>query len=255
MLSGIKFVFQRILRSIGIDAYLRKTGYHYVWDYYGKSAHKQRDVRKQPVFGELAGAVVDNKRSSLYYDRLYTIYQILESLGFSAQKGDEIKMVEVGIYKGGTSYFIASLAERLGLRYSHYCFDTFEGHKAEDINKSVETDHTSGLFSDTSFESVQQYLQKFKSVQVYKGRFQDRCDALKDMRFNFVHLDMDIYDPTIFALDYFDSRMVKGGAILMDDYGFNSCPGIEKAVHEFTETHTDYFGMALLTGQYLFVKL
>jgi hypothetical protein len=65
---------------------------------------------------------------------------------------------------------------------------------------------------------------------------------------------MDIYEPTIFALKFFDDKLVSGGVILMDDYGFDTCPGIPKAVKEFAETHLGYFGIALLTGQYLFVK-
>lgn len=248
-------LFRRVLKRFGKDVFLRKPGFHYVWDYYGRSAYKQTDIRSLPIFAELAGAVIINKRSSLYYDRLYTIYQTVTSLHDSVGQDNEIKMAEVGVYKGGTSFFIASLAERLGLQYAHYCFDTFEGHKAEDINKLVETNHTSGLFSDTSFEGVQQYLKEFQNVQVYQGRFQDRCDILQNAHLHFVHLDMDIYDPTIFALEYFDSHMVRGGVLLLDDYGFRSCPGIEKAVCEFRKTHSGYFGMGLLTGQYVLIKL
>ena len=71
---------------------------------------------------------------------------------------------------------------------------------------------------------------------------------------HFVHLDMDIYEPTIFALKFFNDRLVKGGVILLDDYGFDTCPGIPRAVQEFTETQPGYFGMSLLTGQYLLIK-
>ena len=76
------------------------------------------------------------------------------------------------------------------------------------------------------------------------------------MSFGFVHLDMDIYSPTIFALNYFEKKMVKGGVILLDDYGFMSCPGIEKAVSEFdAHNKSKYFGFPLLSGQYILLRL
>lgn len=256
--NGVKNVVLTFLRSvfslIGLEIFVRKMGNHYVPDYFGRSAHKQQDVRTLPVFGDMAGQVIRDGRCSLYYDRLFTIHQILVHLSSFEKTGREIHLAEVGVYKGGTSYFIASLAERLDMKIRHHCFDTFEGHAATDINTTVEISHMAGAFSDTSFESVKEYLAKFKNVHVYKGRFQDMSHHVQDVSMNFAHLDMDIYEPTIFALNFFDDRLVHGGVILLDDYGFDTCPGIPKAVKEFTQTHPGYFGMSLLTGQYLLIK-
>lgn len=255
MKSQLKSIFLAGFRLIRIDAFVRKPGYHYVPDYFGKATHKQQDIRNLPVFGELATEVIGDKRSSLYYDRLLTIYQIVARLSSFVTAGQAINLAEVGVYKGGTSYFIAALADRLKMQISHYCFDTFEGHAAEDINDEVEVSHKPGSFADTSYESVKEYLGQFKNVNIYKGRFQDICHHVQDAPMHFVHLDMDIYEPTIFSLYFFGDRLVKGGVILLDDYGFASCPGIEKAIKEFTDANSQYFGMPLLSGQYMLVKL
>ncbi len=251
--TAIFKLFQITLRAIRIDAFIRKQNYHYVPDYFGRAAHKQRNIRLLPQFGELAAEVVNTGRSSLYYDRLHTIYQLILQLNVAVKSGQKINLAEVGVYKGGTSYFIAALAHRLKLNITHCCFDTFEGHAAQDIDLSVETSHKARYFNDTSYESVRDYLSRFKNVDVYKGRFQDTCHYIQDTPIHFVHLDMDIYEPTIFALKFFDKRVVNGGMILVDDYGFESCPGIEKAVAEFTSVNSQYFGMALLTGQYILI--
>lgn len=255
MRSWLKNTVFSFLRLIGIAAYVNKPSYHYVPDYFGKSAHKQKDIRTLPVFGELAGKVITSGRSSLYYDRLFTIYQIVSWFGSFNRKEQPMNLAEVGVYKGGTSFFMASLAEQLNLQLRLYCFDTFEGHAAEDINKSVEIAHIPGTFNDTSFEAVKGYLSQFKNVDVYKGRFQDTSPVLDDARMCFVHLDMDIYEPTIFALRFFSERLVCGGVILLDDYGFETCPGIERAVNEFLLGNTNYFGNPLMNGQYMFVKV
>jgi hypothetical protein len=256
MKSWLKALVWAIFRLIGIDAFFRKPDHHYVPDYFGKSSHKQLDIRTLPIFGKMAGKVIQDGRATLYYDRLFTIFQIVSNLNVRAkQDGQVVQTVEVGVYKGGTSYFVASLAEKLDMQIHHHCFDTFEGHAAEDINKTIEIGHKPTNFNDTSFDSVTEYLKRFTNVEIYKGRIQDTARAIQDVPMHFVHLDMDIYEPTIFALKFFDERMIKGGVILLDDYGFATCPGIERAVNEFMAYSQNYFGIALISGQYLLVRL
>lgn len=256
MKAKLKSWLWAFLRLLKIDAFYRKPGYHYVPDYFGRSAHKQLDIRTIPLFGETAGKIIQDGRVSLYFDRLYTVYQILFNWNIRTKNGREVlNTAEVGVYKGGTSYFIASIAKQMGMPIRHFCFDTFEGHAAEDINLSVETSHFPHAFNDTSFESVKDYLKYFENVSVHKGRIQDTAHILKDSFMHFVHLDMDIYEPTLYALQFFNDRMVQGGVVLLDDYGFETCPGIEKAVNEFLSMHSNYFGTALLSGQFILVKL
>lgn len=246
---------QSFFRLLGLDIFIRKLGYHYVPDYFGKSAHKQQNIRSLPVFGELAGRVIKDGRVSLYFDRLFTIYQILSNWYVRTGGSEVLNTAEVGVYKGGTSYFMALLAEEMKLPIRHYCFDTFEGHAAEDINALVDTSHIPNAFDDTSFEAVREYLKRFENVSIHKGRFQHSTDFLLGKKMHFVHLDMDIYEPTLFALNFFQDRMSQGGVILLDDYGFETCPGIEKAVTEFLLSNRDYFGAALLSGQFILVKI
>ena len=242
------------LELTGFEVFKKDSEKHYVLNYFGRSSHKQINIRTLPIFGELADLVIQDRRTTLYYDRLFTIYQIIEYLKNSKHDG-RLQMAEIGVYKGGTSYFIATAAQKLGLLYTHSCFDTFEGHPKSDINRSIETTHVAGSFRDTSYEAVSEYLSIFKDVKVYKGRFQDTCQVLEDEILQFAYLDMDIYEPTIFALNYLNNKIIKGGVILLDDYGFASCPGIEKAVKEFTQVNGNYFGISLLSGQYILIKL
>lgn len=69
----------------------------------------------------------------LCYDRLYTIYQALSNRKHHAA-GMALHLAEVGVYKGGTSYFILAVLESLGLHPATlHGFDTFEGHSSEDV--------------------------------------------------------------------------------------------------------------------------
>jgi O-methyltransferase len=52
------------------------------------------------------------------------------------------------------------------------------------------------------------------------------------IRYRFAHVDMDTYQSTIAALDYLLPRMVPGGVVVFDDYGWFKCQGVQQALHE-----------------------
>jgi O-methyltransferase len=215
-----------------------------------KSLDKQEDIRKYPAFGSLAESIVADSTSCLYYDRLYTIYQCLANLKGSSRK---VTTVEVGVYKGGTSRFMAEAMNSFGMKYSHHAFDTFEGHDAKDITKN--DTHKASQFGDTSYEAVKEYLESYPDVTIYKGRFEDTCKLISWNDVEFVYLDVDLYAPTLHALGFFTKRMQAGSIILVDDYGTLSCPGVRQAVDEFLAKDGSFVHFHLLTGQKVLVKV
>jgi len=225
-------------------------------EYYSISAHKHIDIRQLPEFGEVADEVIKQRRTYLSFDRLYTIFQALRPLKNKFKSDSKMHVAEIGVWRGGTSYFICTLLKKYDLcdKVTLHCFDTFEGHSSDDIRDQLDGPHESGGFNDTSYESVKQYLSKFNNVEILKGRFQDNANNVKDLSFFFVHLDVDIYEPTIYALDFFNNRLYVGGCIIVDDYGFNSCPGARKAVDDFLIKTNNFFPLHLLTGQCVLFK-
>lgn len=223
-------------------ACLAGQGYYCVEDEAYKSMGKLMDIRSLPYFGEKAKIVVDSGRSCLGYERLFNLYQVLVGR-------KDLTVVEAGVYKGGSSYFMASIMDGGRL----YCFDTFEGHDGEDISDNDNL-HKAGMFDDTDYEDVKKYLAEFENVTVVKGRIQDTATLLVAETVDVVHLDMDIYTPTVWALDYFDKRMSPGGIFILDDYGFITCHGARVAVDEFMSKHDDYIKIYLQTGQMMLIK-
>ncbi|MEW6083519.1 MAG: TylF/MycF/NovP-related O-methyltransferase [Chloroflexota bacterium] len=248
-------LIQLAFRAVGLDLFPYKPTHHYVPDIYGHAAFKQIPLNEERVFENLAAPVIRSKRSSLYYDRLHVIFQALAHLKAQFKAHENLNLVEVGVYKGGTSYFIASVVKHFKLQATHHAFDTFEGHAAQDIVSSVDTAHLPAMFNDTEFEAVKNYLGEFENVLVFKGRFQDTSHELTQKKIQFVHFDVDIYEPTVFGLQFFHERLSSGGVIIVDDYGFTTCPGVKKAVDEFVAVTPGYFSLSLLTGQFLLVKL
>jgi len=136
-----------------------------------------------------------------------------------------------------------------------FSVDTFEGHDKRDLESKYEGKHTTGFFSETSFDSVRTYFSQFTFIEVIKGRIQDSVNYLTKNSFGFIYLDMDIYSPTIFSLNYFSDKLIPGGIILLDDYNFKTCPGINKAVAELVKANSDFVKIPLQTGQCMLIKL
>jgi O-methyltransferase len=135
-----------------------------------------------------------------------------------------------------------------------FSVDTFEGHSELDIKHQREGLQTPGLFSNTSYESVKKYLSDFDFVTVLKGRIQGFEKKFSKKDFTLIHLDMDLYEPTIYALNHYSENLVINGFFVIDDYKFESCPGIEKAIIDFLANHSDFIKIELITGQCILIK-
>ena len=91
-------------------------------------------------------------------------------------------------------------------------------------------------------------------IDFHAGCFPDTATGLGDKRFAFVHVDADIYCSVHDACEFFYPRLVPGGVIVFDDYGFPSCPGARAAVDEFFDGRPEQ-PLYLGTGQALVVRL
>lgn len=246
----------RILFQLGRALCSWIPGYHLVPDIYGKSSFKLRDIRADPTFFRIASRIISDRKSRLYYDRMFTLYQALQSVSRSLSRDERAFAVEVGAYRGGSTRLIAEVAaELLGAdRVTCHCIDTFEGHSYEDLPAGREGVHTAVKFSRTSYEEVCSYLSDLPFVRVTRGRIQEVAREFTNERVHLLHLDVDIYEPTLFSLEFFWERMARGGIIVVDDYGFSTCPGVELAVTEFVAGRSSHVGLQLMTGQYVLAK-
>jgi O-methyltransferase len=242
-------------RRAGFDLNQQQADHHYVNKYYGHNAQKLQSGLNDEAFMELAREVREDRRTFLYFNRLYTLYQAVNDV-VRRFGGQQLFFLEAGVFRGGSAAFLGRLAANLtddGVRI--VAVDTFEGHSEEDIPDAPEGAHTPRTFRDVDVEDVRNYLAPVPAVEVLQGRIQDVAPRLAgDLQL--IHADMDLYAPTRFVLDYAVQRLVPGGIVVVDDYGFVTCPGVQRAVDEFREEHGQQFVVHLLdSGQALLVRL
>jgi len=161
-------------------------------------------------------------------DRKWMLVQLLRML--ESVPGDT---AECGVYLGASSYLMALMnKETKAFQRTHHLFDSFEG-----LSEPSDKDGVHWSKGDLSIgeEVVRKKLSKFSELKFHKGWIPEKFNEVKDLKFAFVHIDVDLYQPTLDSIAFFYERMSAGGIILCDDYGFTSCPGATKACDEFLE--------------------
>jgi hypothetical protein len=159
---------------------------------------------------------------------------------------------ECGVYKGGTAKVLAKVIENeVYQRKSLHLFDTFEG--MPDIADLDPAPEKKGYYSDTSLEIVRDYLAEYGFITMHPGIIPSTFESIK-WDFAFVHIDVDLYSTTMDCCEFFYGRMVRGGIILFDDYGFERYElAAKKAIDEFFVEKTED-PIVLKTGQAFIIK-
>ena len=161
-------------------------------------------------------------------------------------------MAECGCYQGASAYYLAEEFPDTTL----YLFDSFQGLseiQMEDNQKRE--DNFSWKKGDMTAleEEVANNLSKFNNIKMLKGWIPERFDEVSSETFRLVHIDVDLYQPTLDSLTFFYERVNTGGVIILDDYGFTTCPGAIKAVDEFMSNKKEYV-LNIPTGQGVIIK-
>lgn len=150
--------------------------------------------------------------TALSDEKMHVIEQLLDS----APDGD---CVEMGVYTGGVTRMMLDKGRKV------FAFDTFEGIKgAGNSDMHKDGDYNGGSVSDYIDGAV-----------IVKGMIPITLDSAEVGEIAFAHIDMDVYEPTVHALEFVYERLVHGGTIVLDDYGNVTTPGVKKAVDEFTK--------------------
>jgi len=215
-----------------------------------------RDARLSKVFQQYAGAYAQTPDAE--FDRLYVagllatrtnalplrrrdrFHWLIAALAKTlALEGD---VAECGCYRGLSSYLICTRLRQHDANFDgsgYQIYDSFQGlsaPQAADTGPAPEgaqsphpTDVRQGRFS-ASLAEVKQALSAFPGVEYFPGWIPEAFPATTDRRYRFVHVDVDLYQPTRDSFEYFWPRLVPGAVMVCDDYNWT---GARRAVEEF----------------------
>ena len=155
-------------------------------------------------------------------------------------------VAECGVFRGASAYLLAKEIRCVASGKVLHLFDSFRG-----LSKpgAVDGGYWKAGALACSLDEVATNLQSFADEIIFhEGWIPTRFGEVADRRFCFVHIDLDLFQPTWDTLTFFYPRMTPGGLMICDDYGFDTCRGARKAVDEFFEGRTEA-PVHLPTGQ------
>jgi O-methyltransferase len=175
----------------------------------------------------------------------------LWSIGKQLSK-KEGAVIEVGVWRGGTALL---LCKAFTSNTTIYLCDTFEGVvKASD----KDTLYKGGEHADTSEQIVVELLEtnKVSNFHIIKGIFPEKAtDAVSGEQFKFCHIDVDVYQSAKDIFEWVWPKMIRGGMVVFDDYGFAACEGITTLVNELTLQYPDSLFIYNINGHGILIKI
>jgi len=166
---------------------------------------------------------------------------------FLVQQLDKVQaldglVAECGCFQGLSSFLMCSRIRRHkpGFDGSGYqIYDSFQGlsepgaEDVEDVEEAalefVARDMKKGKFR-ASLEWVKLSLAAFPRISYFPGWIPAAFAPDNPARYRFVHVDVDLFQPTMDSFEYFWPRLVPGGIVVCDDYKW---PGAKRAVEVF----------------------
>jgi len=150
---------------------------------------------------------------------------------------------ELGVYKAASLIRLATFRNLLENDYSRKIvgFDAFGKFPKDNLTSTLDLDFIEDFEKQggdgLNLSEVEAILEQkhFQNIHLREGNVFDTVPAWLDKnpatRLCLLHLDMDVKEPTVFALNTLWDRIVPGGLIVLDDY--NSVAGETDAVDDF----------------------
>ena len=179
---------------------------------------------------------------------------------FIATKNLDGDFLECGVFKGFSSLFLRFFEENLNnyKPHNYYLIDSFEGLSEisnEDIPIKENTYRNKKGDLKSNFDEVDNLFKKYHNINVVKGWIPEVFDKLdENNKYKFVHIDVDLYKPTLDTLNYVYDKVIKGGIIITDDFQSVLFPGNKKAWIEFFNKRKIYSWISLPSGQAILIK-
>ncbi len=162
--------------------------------------------------------------------------------------------VECGVNRGGLSYSIINYFnfERTGKNF--WLLDTFNGLVEEYVSEEEKSRniHNHHIYQEC-YDAVKQTFSPYPQVKIIRGMVPDTLPQVTAEKVAYLSIDMNCVMPEIAAAEYFWEKMVSGGMIVLDDYGWALHIAQKEAFDVFTRERNVSI-LALPTGQAIIMK-
>ena len=172
--------------------------------------------------------------------RFFSLMQLVKYI-LSKQDLQNYNFAECGCWSGHSTYVISKILKEFNFKNKFYIFDSFEGGLSDLTTEdqsllkkmSAKEIENQKNYCQSSEDHVKSILKDFEFVKIFNGWIPKKFHHVDGQKFQFVHLDVDLYEPTKESLNFFYPKLAEGGVIVCDDYNFSTFPGAKKAWDEY----------------------
>jgi len=139
--------------------------------------------------------------------------------------------IEVGVFKGTTANLLDGVLQSFHAKVEYskkmlFLYDSFQGlQHVSDKDEGCPT-YTKDLFKQNE---VPPHL----PGTLVQGNIFETIPKSLPKTVAFAHIDLDLYEPTYYALTHVYKNLIRGGYIVVDDFDHPAWPGVRKAVESF----------------------
>lgn len=166
---------------------------------------------RDPQFHTLIDGMLVPSIANGYPNTLIHLYQCLENASRLNING---VVAEFGVFKGGTTMFLARAIRAFSQNWKVLGFDTFGGFPSRRSPLDM-YDHVGAEFND--LPSVRRYLAD-ENIELVAGDIVETASRLETEDLVLTFIDTDNYTSARAALDVAAERTVVGGAIVFDHF-------------------------------------
>ncbi|RYZ27744.1 MAG: macrocin O-methyltransferase [Chitinophagaceae bacterium] len=177
------------------------------------------------------------------------IYGLIEAVNYLEKNKIDGDVVECGVWKGGSMLATAKiLTQHKSQNRQLYLYDTFEGMPpptkedvsyadlaAEKLLKANPDKNKNLVWAYSALDEVKQTMSLStyppENIHYIKGKVEETIPQQVPEKIALLRLDTDWYESTRHELIHLYPRLVQGGVLIIDDYGF--WKGARKAVDEY----------------------
>lgn len=177
------------------------------------------------------------------------IFSLCEAVKYVHDKHIEGDIVECGVWKGGSMMAIADTLLMVGdTSRDLYLFDTFDGMSeptendldisgitARSLMDCSDKERSESIWCRATLDVVKEVLGNIgypgHKTHFVKGMVEKTIPGFVPEKIALLRLDTDWYESTKHEMEHLFPRLVKGGILIIDDYGH--WQGARKAVDEY----------------------
>jgi len=180
-----------------------------------------------------------------------SVFSLINATKYIVNSKTEGAFVECGVWRGGAMMAVAETLKTMrATNRNLYLYDTYQGmsaptdedisfmgYKASEVFQKRKTDNDVSDWCIASIEEVKHNVLSTgydeSLVKFIKGKVEDTIPDEVPDKIAMLRLDTDWYESTRHELEHLYPRLVPGGVLIIDDYGY--WEGSKKAVDEYFE--------------------